>query len=147
MVLIALLLAAGGGVWFWIDRQDKYDDARRKMAELSAGPAPTPTVEASAPDTSDDAPLDADKVEQAREHAEKFVAAINAKDEAAAIALTCRKVTPGGVYGVGAVTASAKLVDKPRIVDVERAVFDIEVSPGRVLPIEVYAEPEWCVFN
>ncbi|CRK60233.1 hypothetical protein [Alloactinosynnema sp. L-07] len=144
--LIAVLLVAGGGVLFWMDRQAKVKEAERLLAELSAGPEPTRTVDPSAPPTTTKPPLAADKVEQARAHAEKFVATINTRDEAAAIALTCRKTIAGGVYGIGSKTASAKVVGEPRIVDADRAVFDIEVSPGQVLPIEVYAKPEWCVF-
>ncbi|UVS82327.1 MULTISPECIES: hypothetical protein [Actinokineospora] len=108
---------------------------------------PTDTARPSPrPDTTEP-PLGPDQVAAAREHAEKFVAAINAKDEAAATALTCEKQRPGGVYLTAVEHAPVRLAEKPRLVDVERAVFDVEVEPGRLFALEVVGPETWCVFT
>ena len=126
------------------------------FAEKPSPPTPPPpvpggsaTAGASAAPQTTPPPLSDAQVAEARGHAEEYVAALNARDEAAAKALTC-----GGndaafkVFFDNAVEhAPVELVAEPRIVDESRAVFDIELEPGRTIPFEVVGPDTWCVYS
>ncbi|WP_436492608.1 hypothetical protein [Actinokineospora sp. HUAS TT18] len=152
LVLVLLLLAGGGGWFWWWSSRDlgspTLPPVPTETFPTSDQPVTPMTVDPSAlPETTTKAPMGEDKVAEARGHAEKYVTAVNAKDEAAAKALTCQKTRAGAVFTVGSETGQAKLAEKPRTVEGDRVVFEVEVSLGRVLPVEVNADDGWCVLS
>lgn len=93
-------------------------------------------------------PAGADEVEKAKAHAEKYVAAVNAKDEAAATALTCAKERPGPVCTGAVDRLPASLQPEPRMVESDRVVLDVQTAKGGPLPMELtLADGQWCVFT
>ncbi|MGW5050905.1 DUF6479 family protein [Actinokineospora sp. NPDC004072] len=136
-IVVGVLVVAGLGGYLLF--------GERPSPTTPPPPAPTdgprqPTV----PRTSA-TPLGPEQVAAAREHAAQYVAAINAKDEAAATALTCDKDLPGGIYLTGVASTPVTLADEPKLVDVDRAVFEVLID-GKPFPVEIAGPDAWCVF-
>ena len=94
--------------------------------------------------------LSDEEVAQAREHAEKYVAAINAADFPGAAALSCDE-RPSGVYDYGVKHGPARLAREPEEVTAMEVVFAVQFETGR--PSSIWVSPReaaggespWCV--
>ncbi|MFC5285912.1 hypothetical protein ACFPM7_02520 [Actinokineospora guangxiensis] len=112
----------------------------------SAPPPPrAPAVQGTPPGSDAVPPQDR---EAARGHAEKYVAAINAGDAAAATELSCGQTKPGMVYDYGVEWGPATLVPEPGKVGGVNVVFNLEFAAGHPSSIDVVRERAggpWCV--
>jgi hypothetical protein len=111
----------------------------------SAPPAPRAPASQGTPPSDAVPPQDR---EAARGHAEKYVAAINAGDAAAATELSCGRTKPGMIYDYGVEHGPVTLVPEPGKVGGANVVFNLEFAAGHPSSVDVFrarAGGPWCV--
>ncbi|ONI91605.1 hypothetical protein ALI22I_08310 [Saccharothrix sp. ALI-22-I] len=136
LVIVSVLLVAGAGaaIWYLTSRPDAQTGPMRPTAPTGAPPTDAPPREAQA---------------MARDHAKEYVAAINARDEAAATALTCSLERPGQVYDEGVERGPARLGSKPVSMSKLTMEYSVEFESGEPALIELRwpqnGSGSWCI--
>ncbi len=134
IVSVLLVAVAGGGIWYLAGRPDAPSGPMRPNAPTGAPPTGAPPGEAQA---------------MARDHAKKYVAAITARDEVAATALTCGLERPGQVYDEGVERGPARLGSKPVSMTNSTMEYSVEFESGEPSSIELRwprnGSGSWCI--
>ncbi|MBC6450611.1 hypothetical protein [Actinokineospora xionganensis] len=167
IVAIALLVlgGAGTGVYFLNKSSDKPSTTAGTDQSTSAKPRPTTTEDEPTETTEETTTTTTTKkagggggagTADIAALAEKYADAVNAKDEAAATALTCSGTDPGILYtsvadaGAEDVEVKATVAGEPSLIGAENAKVDIDVVIGGSsplkFPIVLEKRPKgWCV--